>query len=115
MIEINCAAPDFTLLGSDNQEHKLSHYRGTKVILYFYPRDNTPVSYTHLDVYKRQLFNSLILSSLLGKKFALKIITRRIDIKGIINNNEMIIFFFIAPPITTVSLLLILSKYIFYS
>ena len=34
--------PDFTLMGSDNQEHKLSQYRGKKVILYFYPRDNTP-------------------------------------------------------------------------
>lgn len=41
MIEINCAVPDFTLMGSDNQEHKLSQYRGKKVILYFYPRDNT--------------------------------------------------------------------------
>ena len=42
MLEINCAVPDFTLMGSDNQEHKLSQYRGKKVILYFYPRDNTP-------------------------------------------------------------------------
>lgn len=42
MIEVNCAVPDFTLMGSDNQEHKLSQYRGKKVILYFYPRDNTP-------------------------------------------------------------------------
>lgn len=42
MIEINCAVPDFTLMGSDNQEHKLIQYRGKKVILYFYPRDNTP-------------------------------------------------------------------------
>lgn len=42
MIEINCAVPDFTLMGSDNQEHKLSQYRGKKIILYFYPRDNTP-------------------------------------------------------------------------
>ena len=42
MIEINCAVHDFTLMGSDNQEHKLSQYRGKKVILYFYPRDNTP-------------------------------------------------------------------------
>lgn len=42
MIEINCAVPDFTLMGSDNQEYKLSQYRGKKVILYFYPRDNTP-------------------------------------------------------------------------
>ena len=29
-------------MGSDDKEHKLSQYRGKKVILYFYPRDNTP-------------------------------------------------------------------------
>lgn len=35
-------APDFTLIGSDQKEHTLSQYLGKKVILYFYPRDNTP-------------------------------------------------------------------------
>ncbi|MGL4346016.1 MAG: peroxiredoxin [Cellulosilyticaceae bacterium] len=35
-------APDFTLPGSDGKDHTLSHYQGKKVILYFYPRDNTP-------------------------------------------------------------------------
>jgi peroxiredoxin Q/BCP len=34
-------APDFTLLGSDNQNHTLSHYKGKNVILYFYPKDNS--------------------------------------------------------------------------
>lgn len=42
MPEINKLAPDFSLLGSDNVLHKLSDYRGKKVILYFYPKDNTP-------------------------------------------------------------------------
>lgn len=42
MVEINSLVPDFSLMGSDNEEHKLSQYRGKKVILYFYPRDNTP-------------------------------------------------------------------------
>lgn len=42
MIKVGELAPDFTLIGSDNQEHKLSDYRGKKVILYFYPKDNTP-------------------------------------------------------------------------
>ena len=41
-LQIGDMAPDFTLMGSDNQEHTLSTYRGQKVILYFYPRDNTP-------------------------------------------------------------------------
>ncbi|WP_066896304.1 thioredoxin-dependent thiol peroxidase [Clostridium nigeriense] len=41
-MEIGNLAPDFTLIGSDGKEHKLSDYRGKKVILYFYPKDNTP-------------------------------------------------------------------------
>ncbi|MEG1001841.1 MAG: peroxiredoxin [Clostridium sp.] len=42
VLEKGMMAPDFTLTGSDNKEHKLSDYRGKKVILYFYPKDNTP-------------------------------------------------------------------------
>ena len=41
-MEIGSLAPDFTLMGSDNKEHSLKNYRGKKVILYFYPKDNTP-------------------------------------------------------------------------
>ena len=41
-MEIGNLAPDFSLMGSDGKEHKLSDYRGKKVILYFYPKDNTP-------------------------------------------------------------------------
>lgn len=35
-------APNFSLEGSDGKTHALSDYAGKKVILYFYPRDNTP-------------------------------------------------------------------------
>lgn len=42
MITLNQPAPDFTLMGSDKKEHALSDYRGSLVVLYFYPRDNTP-------------------------------------------------------------------------
>jgi thioredoxin-dependent peroxiredoxin len=35
-------ALDFTLFGSDKSEHKLSDYLGKRVVLYFYPKDNTP-------------------------------------------------------------------------
>ena len=41
-MELGKLAPDFTLMGSDGKEHRLSDYRGKKVILYFYPKDNTP-------------------------------------------------------------------------
>ena len=42
MVKLNEKAPNFTLMGSDGKEHSLSEYLGKKVILYFYPRDNTP-------------------------------------------------------------------------
>ena len=42
ILEEGMKAPDFTLMGSDKKEHKLSDYTGKKVILYFYPKDNTP-------------------------------------------------------------------------
>lgn len=42
IIEEGSKAPDFTLMGSDDREHKLSDYKGRKIILYFYPKDNTP-------------------------------------------------------------------------
>lgn len=35
-------APDFTLPDQDSQAVSLSDYRGKRVIVYFYPRDNTP-------------------------------------------------------------------------
>jgi Peroxiredoxin len=35
-------APDFSIIGSDKVSHKLSDYLGKRVILYFYPKDNTP-------------------------------------------------------------------------
>ena len=42
IIKEGMKAPDFTLNGSDKKEHKLSDYLGKKIILYFYPKDNTP-------------------------------------------------------------------------
>lgn len=35
-------APDFTLLDQDGVAHALSAHRGSRVLLYFYPKDNTP-------------------------------------------------------------------------
>ena len=48
-------SPDFELPDQNGNMHKLSDYAGKKVILYFYPKDNTagctkPVSYTHLNL-----------------------------------------------------------------
>lgn len=35
-------APDFELPGSDGKTHRLADYRGKNVVLYFYPKDDTP-------------------------------------------------------------------------
>ena len=35
-------APAFTLEGSDGRKHSIKDYAGRKVVIYFYPRDNTP-------------------------------------------------------------------------
>ncbi len=42
MIELNSPAPEFNLPDQDNKEHKLSDYRGKWVVVYFYPKDDTP-------------------------------------------------------------------------
>ncbi len=35
-------APDFSLAGSDGTQHSLKQYAGKTVVIYFYPKDNTP-------------------------------------------------------------------------
>jgi len=35
-------APDFTLEGSDGKRHSLKEFAGRSVVIYFYPKDNTP-------------------------------------------------------------------------
>ena len=42
MLEMNQKAPDFTLPDKDGNPVSLSGFLGKKVVLYFYPRDNTP-------------------------------------------------------------------------
>ena len=42
MLEIGMMAPDFTLSDGKGREVSLSDFRGKRVVLYFYPKDNTP-------------------------------------------------------------------------
>lgn len=42
MLDISTAAPDFTLPQGDGTEITLSALKGGPVVLYFYPRDDTP-------------------------------------------------------------------------
>jgi peroxiredoxin Q/BCP len=41
MIEVGQAAPDFTMLADDGRKVSLKDFRGKKVVLYFYPKDDT--------------------------------------------------------------------------
>jgi peroxiredoxin len=40
-IQVGQVAPDFSLSASGGTIYSLSQYRGQKLVLYFYPRDNT--------------------------------------------------------------------------
>ena len=42
MLELGIKAPDFELPDQNGVMHTLGEYAGQKVILYFYPKDNTP-------------------------------------------------------------------------
>ena len=42
MLEVGMKAPEFTLSDKDGNVVSLSDFLGKKVVLYFYPRDNTP-------------------------------------------------------------------------
>jgi peroxiredoxin Q/BCP len=41
MLTAGTKAPDFTLLDMDGKAHSLSDFAGQRVVLYFYPKDNT--------------------------------------------------------------------------
>ncbi|MDD7652726.1 MAG: thioredoxin-dependent thiol peroxidase [Firmicutes bacterium] len=42
MLQVGMKAPDFTLPDKDGNSVSLSDFTGRKVVLYFYPKDNTP-------------------------------------------------------------------------
>mgnify|MGYP000097221634 CR=1 FL=1 len=42
MLQVGTKAPDFSLPDQNGQAHTLEEYKGKKVVLYFYPKDNTP-------------------------------------------------------------------------
>ena len=41
-LNIGDEAPDFEVSNQNSEKTKLSDYKGKKVVLYFYPKDNTP-------------------------------------------------------------------------
>lgn len=46
-INVGDQAPDFETVNDQNEKVKLSDFRGKRVVLYFYPRDDTPGCTTH--------------------------------------------------------------------
>lgn len=42
MIETGTMAPDFSLPDAEGKTHSLAEFRGSWLVLYFYPRDDTP-------------------------------------------------------------------------
>ena len=42
MLEVGTKAPAFSLPDQDGKIHTLEEYKGKRLILYFYPKDNTP-------------------------------------------------------------------------
>ena len=52
MLKINEKAPNFTLKNSKNENISLNDFLGKKVILYFYPKDNTPGCTRQANEYK---------------------------------------------------------------
>ena len=42
MLQVGDKAPDFTLKDKDGRDVSISDFAGKKVVLYFYPKDNTP-------------------------------------------------------------------------
>jgi peroxiredoxin Q/BCP len=41
-LDVNDQAPDFTAQDQDGKTHSLADYAGKKLVLYFYPKDDTP-------------------------------------------------------------------------
>lgn len=52
MIAVNDKAPDFSLEGDDGKLYRLSEHLGERVLLVFYPGDNTPVCTRQLCEYR---------------------------------------------------------------
>ena len=42
LLDLNSKAPDFSLDGSDGKRHTLREFSGKYLVLYFYPKDDTP-------------------------------------------------------------------------
>lgn len=65
-LEVGETAPDFTLKDQNFKSHTLGDYRGKWIVLYFYPKDDTPGCTTEAcqfrdDILKIKALNALVL------------------------------------------------------
>ena len=61
MLETGIKAPGFELPDQNGKIHTLDEYRGRKVILYFYPKDNTAGCTKHYkcnNIYCCKIYNN---------------------------------------------------------
>ncbi len=58
-LKVNDKAPDFDAVDQNGEQIRLSDFKGKKLILYFYPKDNTPTCTTEACNY-RDNYNSLL-------------------------------------------------------
>lgn len=42
MLEVGMKAPEFSLYDEKGELHSLNDFKGQKIVIYFYPKDNTP-------------------------------------------------------------------------
>ncbi len=65
LLHQNDVAPNFCLTGVDEKEYTLEQFRGKRVILYFYPKDDTPgctkEACTFRDDYKHYTDNNIVI------------------------------------------------------
>lgn len=54
-LQVGDKAPDFTLAGTGGRSYTLSEFRGSPVVLVFYPGDDTPVCTKQLVSYNSEL------------------------------------------------------------
>jgi peroxiredoxin Q/BCP len=61
MVAIGSKAPDFKLIGDDMKEHSLKDFKGKILVLYFYPKDDTPGCTTEAKTFNGSLkkFNAV--------------------------------------------------------
>jgi peroxiredoxin Q/BCP len=55
VVAVGDPAPDFSLPGTGGVTYTLASYRGQRVVLVFYPGDNTPVCTNQLNAYTRDI------------------------------------------------------------